>query len=90
LAFVLLEHAEKNLFGSDFTPANRAIKKGYRMRNNWLPFVILAVSVIGLLSVMGLLGRRDRVERRRRRSHSRLVSKVNRPMVRFSVRPPKK
>jgi hypothetical protein len=59
------------------------------MRYNWLPFAILAVSVLGLLLVMGLLARRERVERRRRRSHGRITTKVNRPMVRFSVRPPK-
>jgi hypothetical protein len=60
------------------------------MRYNWLPFAILAMSVLGVFLVMGLLARRERVERRRRKSHGRLVSKVNRPMVRFSVRPPKK
>jgi hypothetical protein len=75
---------------SDFTATNEALKKGNRMRDNWLLFTILAVSVLGLLLGVALLSRRERVERRRRRSHGRIVSKVNRPMVRFSVRPPKK
>lgn len=30
-----------------------------------------------------------RLRRRRRKSHSRVVSKSRRPMVRFSVKPPK-
>ncbi len=60
------------------------------MRDNWLLLGILAISVLGLLAGMGLVSRRERVQRRRRRSHGRVVSKVNRPMVRFSVRPPKK
>lgn len=60
------------------------------MRDNWLLFSILAVSVLGLLAAIALVSRRERVERRRRRSHGRIVAKVNRPMVRFSVKLPKK
>jgi hypothetical protein len=60
------------------------------MRDNWFPFAILAVSVLGLLVGMGLISRRERLQRRRRRSHGRIVTKVNRPMVRFSVKPPRK
>lgn len=60
------------------------------MRDNWLLFCILAVSVLGLLAAVALVSRRERLDRRRRRSHGRIVTKVNRPMVRFSVKLPKK
>ena len=81
---------ERNKPDSVFTVAERVPKKGYRMRDNWLLFAILVLSVIGLLAGIGLLSRRERLQRRRRRSHGRIVAKVNRPMVRFSVRSPKK
>jgi hypothetical protein len=60
------------------------------MHDNWLLLSILLVSVLGLLAAIALVSRRERVERRRRRSHGRIVTKVNRPMVRFSVKLPKK
>ncbi len=50
--------------------------------------------ITGLLAVCVWAGwswfsPKARLQRRRRKSHSRIVSKANRPMVRFSVRPPK-
>jgi hypothetical protein len=59
------------------------------MHDNMLLLAILLLSVIGLLAGIGLLSRRERLQRRRRRSHGRIITKVNRPMVKFSVRPPK-
>ncbi|MCO5051408.1 MAG: hypothetical protein M9920_03815 [Verrucomicrobiae bacterium] len=57
--------------------------------------VIIAVGGV-LLVVMGLrLARKlfsatARQERRRRRNHSRVTTKVARPMVKFSVKTPKR
>jgi hypothetical protein len=52
----------------------------------WLAGIIL---VAGWLAT-AYLSPNARLRRRRRKSHSRIVSKTNRPSVRFNVRPPKK
>ena len=59
--------------------------------------LLIAGVVIVLLSVVGgawagvsFFSPSARLHRRRRKSHSRIKSKTNRPMIRFSVRPPKK
>ncbi len=56
---------------------------------------VVIVCVIGLAAAGVWAGRHwfsesARNERRRRKSHSRIISKQHRPAVRFSVRPPKK
>lgn len=53
---------------------------------------LLGLIVLAILVVLGftILSPEARLRRRRRKSHSRLVSKSHRPTVRFSVRPPKK
>jgi hypothetical protein len=55
----------------------------------------IALWVVGLIIVGAgagtwIFSSSARLDRRRRKSHSRIKSKTNRPMVRFSVRPPKK
>jgi hypothetical protein len=60
------------------------------MHHEWLLFVLIALIVAGVWVGLGLFSRDARLERRRRKSHSRIVSKSDRPMVRFSVKTPKK
>ena len=60
------------------------------MRHEWLLFVLIALIAAGVWVGLGLFSRDARLERRRRESHSRIVSKSDRPMVRFSVKTPKK
>jgi hypothetical protein len=60
------------------------------MQHEWLLFVLIALIVAGVWVGLGLFSRDARLERRRRKSHSRIVSKSDRPMVRFSVKTPKK
>ena len=59
------------------------------MQHDWV-WIVIGVAALGLLvaSVM-LLSSEARLRRRRRKSHSRIISKTNRPSVKFSVRPPK-
>jgi len=58
------------------------------MRGEW--FLIVAVIVFAVLAGGAWVSRKARLRRRRRKSHSRVVSKTTRPAVRFSVRTPKK
>jgi hypothetical protein len=53
-------------------------------------FWLIGLVMIGVWGGVALFSRGARMRRRRRKSHTRLTSKVNRPMVRFSVRTPKK
>jgi hypothetical protein len=51
---------------------------------------LAGVGLAALLAVMALrLSRNARIRRRLRKSRSQVVSKTSRPMVKFSVRPPK-
>ncbi len=55
---------------------------------------LLVWGLIGLLALGGLIwfavvSPEARLRRRRRKSHSRIVSKSRHPTVKFSVRPPK-
>lgn len=52
----------------------------------WIACGLIALGVAGWLVFHS---RETRVERRRRKSHNRVVTKTSRPMVKFSVRPPK-
>jgi hypothetical protein len=60
------------------------------MRADLFLLLFVGLIVIGLWAGLTLLSPRARLERRRRKSHSRVRPKTNRPMVRFSVRAPKK
>lgn len=56
-----------------------------------LLLLLLAGLIVFCLWVgINLLSPGARLERRRRKSHSRIVPKTSRPMVKFSVRTPKK
>ena len=59
------------------------------LRDNRLLWYVGIVAVFLLAAVIVQLSREARLRRRRRKSHGRIVAKVKRPMVRFSVRPPK-
>ena len=54
---------------------------------------LIAILILTVLGVGALFFTRlspdSRLRRRRRKSHSPLISKARRPTVRFSVRPPK-
>jgi len=49
----------------------------------------MAVIAVAVSAGGAWISREARLRRRRRKSHSRVISKTNRPTVRFSVRPPK-
>ncbi len=53
----------------------------------WWFVGLIVFSLFGLL--LSQLSPNARLRRRRRKSHTRIVSKSGRPTVRFSVRPPK-
>jgi hypothetical protein len=53
-------------------------------------FWTVAVVAFAVLAGGAWASREARLRRRRRKSHTRIVSKTNRPMIRLSVRPPKK
>lgn len=57
--------------------------------NYLLLFWVIALVAVGIWAASAVFSHDARVERRRRKSHSRLISKANRPSVRFSVKPPK-
>jgi hypothetical protein len=59
-------------------------------RGDWLMFWIVGLVAVGMWAAIAFSSREARLERRRKKSHSRIISKANRPSVRFSVRPPKK
>lgn len=50
---------------------------------------VLGLVALILLSWFVLHSRESAVDRRRRKSHNRVVTKSSRPMVKFSVRTPK-
>jgi hypothetical protein len=52
----------------------------------WFGAVLVLAVLWGALTIFSP---KARLQRRRRKSHSRVIAKGNRPMVRFSVRPPK-
>ena len=58
------------------------------MRDDALVLLLVGLIVAGLAVWFGVLSPKARRERRRRKSHSRLVSKSERPTVQFSVRTP--
>ena len=60
------------------------------MHSEWLAWWSIGVIAVGALAAVAFqMSRPARLRRRRRKSHSRLVSKSKQPTVKFSVRPPK-
>ena len=59
------------------------------MHDELLVGVLAGLLAAGFLAWLLLRFRASRFERRRRKSHSRIVSTARRPTVKFSVRPPK-
>jgi hypothetical protein len=59
------------------------------MKHGELIFWLVGLVVVGCWLGLGLFSPGAKLRRRRRKSHSRVVSKTTRPSVRFSVRPPK-
>jgi hypothetical protein len=59
------------------------------IRGDLIVWWLLGVTAFGCLAAGGFQWSRTRVRRRRRKSHSPIVSKSRRPTVRFSVKPPK-
>jgi len=53
-------------------------------------FWVIGVIAVGVWAASSYFSRDARLERRRRKSHGRIISKANRRTVRFSVRVPKK
>jgi hypothetical protein len=51
---------------------------------------LIGVAAVGAAVALGFqLSTDSRLRRRRRKNHSRVVSKTSRPSIKFSVRPPK-
>jgi hypothetical protein len=60
------------------------------LRGNDLAWAIAGVLIIGaLVLAVFQLSSDARLRKRRRKNHGRLVAKSDRPMVKFSVKPPK-
>lgn len=60
------------------------------LHRDWIIFWFIGLAVGGVWAGVAFFSPSAKLQRRRRKSHSRIKSKDNRPMVRFSVRPPKK
>jgi len=60
------------------------------MHRYWIAFWVVGLVVVGVWFGVLFWSAPARLQRRRRKSHTPLKAKANRPMVRFSVRPPKK
>ena len=55
----------------------------------WLLFWVVGLLAVGCWAALAFFSRDARLERRRRKSHGRILTKRNGPMVRLSVRAPK-
>jgi hypothetical protein len=60
------------------------------MHGDRLILGLIALVLFGCWAGFRVFSRGARLSRRRRKNHSRVIAKSNRPMVRFSVRSPKK
>jgi hypothetical protein len=71
--------------------ARDKIYKPSVLKGNAVVLAIVVLVGIGLgLAFTSYFSEEARMRRRRRKSHSKIISKTRRPIVRFSVRPPKK
>ena len=59
------------------------------MSNDSLGWALLAIIAIAILLALIFLSPPARLRRRLKKNHSRIVSKSDRPTVKFSVKPPK-
>jgi len=60
------------------------------MRGDWFVWLIVGLIAVGIvITLASQLSPEARLRRRRRKSHSRIISKSGRPSVKFSVKPPK-
>jgi hypothetical protein len=60
------------------------------MQGNVFFWSVVGLAALGLaLTLSFYLSEEARLRRRRRKSHSKIISKTRKPVVRFSVRPPK-
>ena len=60
------------------------------MNGSLVFWCVLGVATLGLaLALTFYFSGDSRLRRRRRKSHSKIISKARKPIVRFSVRPPK-
>lgn len=59
------------------------------MHDDFLVWGLFGLLGLGLVIWFALASPEARLRRRRRKSHSRIVSKARHPTVKFSVRPPK-
>jgi hypothetical protein len=57
-------------------------------QTHWLLFWLVGLIALGIWGGLSFWSRETRLQRRRRKSHSRIISKADRPTVRFSVRLP--
>jgi hypothetical protein len=56
---------------------------------DWIAFWLIGMVAAGTWAAYSFLSPTAKLHRRRRKSHSHIKAKTNRPMVRFSVKPPK-
>jgi hypothetical protein len=59
------------------------------MRGELLIFWLVGLAVLAIVAAAAFLSPDARLRRRRRKSNKRIVSRSNRPSVRFSVKTPK-
>jgi hypothetical protein len=59
-------------------------------QNEWLIFWLIGLLAVGVWLGSHFFSREARLERRRRKSHSPIISRATRRTVRLSVRPPRK
>jgi formate-dependent nitrite reductase membrane component NrfD len=60
------------------------------MRGDWFIWMIVGLVAVGLvITLFSQLSPEAKLRRRRRKSHSRIVSRSARHSVKFSVKPPK-
>jgi hypothetical protein len=83
--------------GKDFLPcgfklyfAARNTYKRCVLKGNAFFWSVIGLAAIGLMFTLAFyLPAEARLRRRRRKSHNKIISKSRKPIVRFSVRPPK-
>jgi hypothetical protein len=60
------------------------------MRGDWFVWLVAGLIAVGIVITLAFqLSPDARLRRRRRKSHSRIISKSGRPTVKFSVKTPK-
>jgi hypothetical protein len=57
--------------------------------DSFIWYLVAFIVIGGIVALANLFGSEARIRRRRRKSHSRIVSKSRQPTVKFSVKTPK-